>query len=74
MEENQKPLSTVHEVLQNAVFASKSPPGRPISVRVDEELRVAAQAICESNGTTLSEYLRQSLVSLVGDYVDPARG
>lgn len=70
----QKPLTSVHEALNHAVFVSKTSSGPVTSFRVDEALKEAASAICERNGTNLSDFLRQCMVGLVNDYSDPSRG
>ena len=67
------PLTTVHEALDNAVFAAVGP-GEPVAFRLDPELKRRAMQICEMSGTSLSEFLRQCVQGLVSDYQDPTRG
>lgn len=72
--EEQKPLTSVHEALHKAALASKPLPGKPVSFRLEDELKNVAMEICERHGTTLSEFLRQCAIGLVHDYSDPSRG
>lgn len=69
-----RPLTSVHEALNNAVHASKPLPGKPTSFRLEDEVKLEAMAICVRHGTSLSEYLRQCCIALVNDYRDPSRG
>lgn len=69
-----KPLTSVHEALNNASFASHHGPGEVTALRLRPDLKREAQSICERHGTTLSEFLRQCAVGLVSDYSDPTRG
>lgn len=62
-------LLNVHEVLSDAVQATKEQqPMITYSMKIDEELRDAAADICERNGTSLSEFLRQCALTLVSEY------
>jgi hypothetical protein len=74
--EEQKPLTSVHEALNNATWASMSRPGEgePISFRLSPDLKRAASGICQKHNTTVSEFLRQCVIGLVSDYNDPSRG
>lgn len=69
-----KPLTSVHEALQNAVFAQKHPSGEVIALRIQPDLKKEAMNLCERHGTTLSEFLRQCVIGLLSDYSDPTRG
>lgn len=62
-------LTTVHDAI-NAAATSASSSERmvPVSVRIPEETKAACQEICERNGTTLSEFLRQCCAGLERDY------
>jgi hypothetical protein len=73
---DKKPLTSVHEALNNAAFASVSRPGQgePISFRISTPLKNAATELCDRHGTNLSEFLRQCVIGLVSDYTDPDRG
>ena len=72
--DEQKPLTSVHEALSRASQASKPLPGKPVSFRLEDDIKNEAMAICDRHGTTLSEFLRQCALGLVGDYSDPSRG
>lgn len=73
--EHDKPLTSVHEALTNAVHATKAEKsGKPISFRLEPEVKGRVIALCEAQGTTLSEFLRQCCLGLVSDYTDASRG
>lgn len=69
-----KPLTSVHEALNNAVFADAPKKIKMLSFRLEDELADEIFDICERHGTTLSEFLRQCCMGLANDYRDPSRG
>ena len=71
---DRKSLTSVHEALNNAVFAGKHGPGDVVAVRIKGDLKFEAMSLCERHGTTLSEFLRQCVIGLVSDYSDSSRG
>jgi hypothetical protein len=69
-----KPLTSVHEALNNATFAERPAPGEVVAFRLDADLKAEVIGICERHATTVSEFLRQCCAGLVNDYRDPSRG
>ncbi len=62
-------LTSVHEALNNASLASKeAKPMKNFSVRLHEDDKAKAQAVCERHGTDLGTYLRECVTGLLRDY------
>lgn len=60
-------MSTVHDAMKDAQ-AEKTEPTVCKSFRIEPELFDVAQKICERNGTTVSQFCRQSIHRLLKDY------
>lgn len=68
MEDEQ--LTSVHAAIQNAVLAAQPLDLKDASilVRVEGGMKRQVARICEQNGVTVSEFLRQCCAGLVRDY------
>lgn len=62
-------LSTVHTALTKAQEKTKKENLITASYKVSQNTKEIAEIICEKHGTTLSEFVRQSIECLVKDYV-----
>jgi hypothetical protein len=62
-------LSTVHHALTRAQEKTQKQNLVTASYKVSENTKEIAEIICEKHGTTLSEFVRQSIECLVKDYV-----
>jgi len=62
-------LSTVHTALTKAQEKTKKENLVNASYKVSQNTKEIAEIICEKHGTTLSEFVRQSIECLVKDYV-----
>jgi hypothetical protein len=61
-------LSTVHTALLRAQEKSQQLILVNASYKINPEIKNMAEVICQQNGTTLSEFVRQSIECLVADY------
>ena len=66
-------LTTVHECLKAAQLESKQyePKTETITIRIEPTVKARASAICERNGTSISDYLRKCCEGLAADYQSP---
>jgi hypothetical protein len=67
-------LRSVHDALQAAVIATSSQPSKPdpkvnMTVRLDADRKRLLKEICETNGTTASDFLRACADALISDYL-----
>ena len=71
MQEADLTLSTVHHAMSRSVFEdSKKPdPTIVVSARCPTEYATALKRICDSNGTTVAQFLNQCIKTLVDDYM-----
>lgn len=61
-------VSTIHDALAASRFKSARAPGENTTVRLDPEDKALALKILETNGATISDFLRYCVKALVSDY------
>lgn len=62
-------LSSVHDCLQRAALNTQAIAfPSMVTIRMDEDLKQQVMDLCERNGTTISEYIRQACRDLINDY------
>lgn len=62
-------LTSVHDAMQRASLACPAPlKDAQIIVRIDQATKDRVAQVCESHGTTTSEFLRQCCAGLIADY------
>lgn len=68
--QNPTTFQNVHQIMQDASLISKNKKESmvPMSTKVPESDKALAEKICYNNGTTLSEFVRQCLKTLIKEY------
>lgn len=61
-------VSTIHDALAESRFKASRVPGENTTIRLDPHEKKLAMTILETNGATISDFLRHCIKALVRDY------